>query len=100
MMTSTFLQESKTVGADVNWGVRFKDTKDVSIFIRCVIFLYFQTLLHKNINQNVDIKVIPVWTLPNKSLQGGLITIAVLWSAGAHFHSEGIRLPSALEVVF
>jgi len=60
MMTSTFLQESKTVGADVNWGVRFKDTKDVSIFIRCVIFLYFQTLLHKNINQNVDIKVIPV----------------------------------------
>ncbi|XP_076935359.1 DNA repair protein REV1-like [Bidens hawaiensis] len=27
------IQESKSVGADVNWGVRFKDTKDSQVFL-------------------------------------------------------------------
>jgi len=27
------LQESKSVGAEVNWGVRFKDVKDVGILM-------------------------------------------------------------------
>ncbi|XP_057545804.1 DNA repair protein REV1 isoform X3 [Amaranthus tricolor] len=28
-----FIQESKSIGADVNWGVRFKDTKDSERFL-------------------------------------------------------------------
>lgn len=27
------MQESKSIGAEVNWGVRFKDLKDVSIML-------------------------------------------------------------------
>lgn len=29
------VQESKSIGAEVNWGVRFKDLKDVSSLINC-----------------------------------------------------------------
>ena len=57
-MTSTYLQESKTVGADVNWGVRFKDIKDVSIFLCYVSYFYIcKPYYIKKIIQNVDIKL-------------------------------------------
>lgn len=29
------VQESKSIGAEVNWGVRFKDLKDVGSLINC-----------------------------------------------------------------
>lgn len=37
---STLLQESKSIGADVNWGVRFNDVKDVGTFGTVFVFLF------------------------------------------------------------
>lgn len=41
MMLSTIMQESKSIGADVNWGVRFKDMKDVGTLLHYVSYFYF-----------------------------------------------------------
>ena len=45
MILSDLLQESKSIGADVNWGVRFKDMKDVSILIHYVSYFYVSLVL-------------------------------------------------------
>lgn len=36
MFTLLMVQESKSIGAEVNWGVRFKDFKDVGNIKGCV----------------------------------------------------------------
>lgn len=33
VMLCEFMQESKSIGAEVNWGVRFKDVKNVGILM-------------------------------------------------------------------
>ena len=41
MFTLLMVQESKSIGAEVNWGVRFKDFKDVGNVKGCV-FTHFR----------------------------------------------------------
>lgn len=40
LSTHPLPQESKSIGADVNWGVRFRDVKDVSILSHFVSYCY------------------------------------------------------------
>lgn len=56
MISCTLMQECKSIGADVNWGVRFKDMKDVSILLHIYIFFFnfCFTVLQNEINQNID----------------------------------------------
>lgn len=53
------MQESKSIGADVNWGVRFKDMKDVGTLLHFVSYFLSYSIINE-INQNIDLKVIPV----------------------------------------
>lgn len=42
------LQESKSIGAEVNWGVRFKDVKDVGIPMPCQANFLFLFIIDMN----------------------------------------------------
>jgi hypothetical protein len=53
-MSCTHAQECKSIGADVNWGVRFKDMKDVSTLLHISYFYFFLRILQNKINQNID----------------------------------------------
>lgn len=35
-----YVQESKSIGAEVNWGVRFRDQQDVCILVNNVFYCF------------------------------------------------------------
>jgi len=53
MMLCTHMQECKSIGADVNWGVRFNDMKDVSTLLHISYFYFCLRVL-----QNKTIKIL------------------------------------------
>lgn len=75
------LQESKSIGADVNWGVRFKNANDVSGSSH---YLY---LLCMNVKFGDCYFLVLGSAFSDKSMQGSGTSIAGMWNARTSFYS-------------
>lgn len=86
-----YIQEMKSIGAEVNWGVRLTSSKDVG-FVFCIIYCCIKEFLWGIIIWWVLVVLnlfFPESRLPVKTIQGGFFTFAWMWYAGSHYYLEG-----------
>lgn len=89
------MQESKSIGADVNWGVRFKDQKDVRSPLNIILFCPFVLMLIDSkslLNSGTMFSV--------KPLQGGFITFAGVWSDREEVYLKGLSVFCLMKPLF
>lgn len=86
------MQESKSIGADVNWGVRFKNLKDVSSPLNNIVIWVLYTDTYCDTKHLLN----PGTTFSVQPLQGGFITFAGMWSDREEVYLKGLFLFSAL----
>ena len=80
-----YLQESKSIGAEVNWGVRFRDQQDVCILVN---YAFFPNRIHLMFNKEcVWLLTIAGSTLPPMPMQGSFSATARMWNDRTHFYS-------------